>query len=162
MITYVACKKNWGKTWKSDKLREIIRPEFFDVNHDEMITRNNSLKINWWNVILEFPMVNRSGLCRFIGKQHDLNKWRSKSRNRSWLCSDLSLDLCLIQRVVCLNKNWNTVLNATDGSRLQTPVEGRIALEYWGFSGDNSQGLKMPLKIVFLRPQRLPPLKHEY
>ena len=54
-------KKRWGKRCKSDKLREIIRPEFFDVSQDEIITRNNSLKIKWWNVILEFPMVFVAG-----------------------------------------------------------------------------------------------------
>ena len=50
-------RRRWGKRCKSDKLREIIRPEFSDVSQDEIITRNNSLKIKWWNVILEFPMV---------------------------------------------------------------------------------------------------------
>ena len=38
----------WGKRCKSDKL-EMIRPDFFDVSQDEIITRNNSLKIKWWN-----------------------------------------------------------------------------------------------------------------
>ena len=51
-------RRRWGKRCKSDKLREIIRPEFFDVSQDEIITRNNCLKIKWWNVILEFPMVS--------------------------------------------------------------------------------------------------------
>ena len=43
-----------------DANRQITRnnsARFFDVNQDEIITRNNSLKIKWWNVILEFPMV---------------------------------------------------------------------------------------------------------
>ena len=57
-------KKGWGKRCKPDRLREIVRPEFFDVNQDEIITRNNSLKIKWWNVILEFPMVcHTNGRC---------------------------------------------------------------------------------------------------
>ena len=46
VITYVACKKRRGKRYKSDKLRELSRPEFVDVNQDEIITRNISLKIN--------------------------------------------------------------------------------------------------------------------
>ena len=58
MITDVACKKMWGKKYTSYKLREIIRLEFSDVSQDEIITRKNSLKINWWNVLPEFPMVN--------------------------------------------------------------------------------------------------------
>ena len=51
--------RRWCKRCRSDKLREIIRPEFFDVNLDEIITKNNSLRIKWWNVILEFRMVYR-------------------------------------------------------------------------------------------------------
>ena len=50
-------RRRWGKRCKSDKLREIIRPEFFHVSQDEIITRNNSLRVKWWNVILEVPMV---------------------------------------------------------------------------------------------------------
>ena len=42
IITYIS-RRRWGKRCKSDKLREIIRPEFFDVNQDERITRNNFL-----------------------------------------------------------------------------------------------------------------------
>ena len=46
MITYVACKEEVRQEmYIRQKLREIIRPEFFDVNRDEIITRNNSLKI---------------------------------------------------------------------------------------------------------------------
>ena len=53
MITYVACKKRWGKEMQ-------IWREFLDVNQNEIITRTHSLKINWWNVILEFPMVRKN------------------------------------------------------------------------------------------------------
>ena len=58
-------RRRWCKRCKPDKLGEIIRPESCDVSQDEIITRDNSLIIKWWNVMLEFPMVLKQPKLKF-------------------------------------------------------------------------------------------------
>ena len=56
MITYTICKKTSGKRYKSETNNEDKSARFFDASQDERIAKDNSLTINWWNVIQKFPM----------------------------------------------------------------------------------------------------------